>query len=490
MTSRRELILALAAAAALVILRSWVFVAYEQAFFTSDQAIVGLMAKHIAEGRAFPLFFYGQSYMLAVEAYVAAPFLLIGGPTVASLHASIVAWNLAAAALMILGLQRFAGLRPFYGLVAAAVFVFAPPETSALLTEAQGGSIEPFVYVLLLWWLREKPLALGALLAFGFLNREFTIFALPGLLIADLWERRRTPTAAVVVSTRAPFWRHWLLALVAFAAVWEASTALQPYADFMGPGTRGQMLRGYPSSQLASVSERTNVSLAEFPARLRNTAGRFLPLLMGGVRYEDSAVQGRDWARWPILLALLAMLARVGVHRPWSRVQGHPRSFAFYILCTGCVVLMAFSLVRTPTEGTLRYVLMLLLLPVGIVATLLAIEPRRAVRAAVCALVAVWMVGSAVDHVAFARRYLAGQPNDARLLADGLVANGVTVARAPYWIAYKLTFLAGEKLTVASTDVVRIEEYQKEADAAGPSILEIRRVSESLKQLRETPDKR
>lgn len=466
MTSRKELTLALVAAAALVVLRSWVVVAYEQAFFTSDQAIVGLMAKHISEGRAFPLFFYGQSYLLAVEAYVAAPFLMIGGATVGALHVSIVAWNLAFAALLIAGLHRFAGLRPFYGLVAAAAFVFAPPETSALLTEAQGGSIEPFVYVLLLWWLRKRPLAFGALLGLGFLNREFTIFAVPGLLIADLWERR---------SLRAPFWRHWLVALVAFAAVWEASTALQPYADFLGPGTRGQMLRGYPGSQLASVSERTKFSVSELPGRARTTVARFLPLLMGGVKYEDSAVQGRDWARWPILLALLAMLARLVFLRPWSTAHGSPRSFAFYILCTGCVVLGAFSLVRTPTEGTLRYVLMLLLLPIGLIATLLAVETRRVVRVAVCAAVALWMVGSAVDHVAFAQRYAGGQPNDVRVLADALVGKGITVAEAPYWLAYKVTYMSGEKVKVASVDVVRIEEYQKLAAAAGDTIIGITR---------------
>lgn len=474
MTSRRELILALGVAALLVALRSWVFVGYEQAFFTSDQAIVGLMAKHISEGRAFPLFFYGQSYMLAVEAYVAAPFVLIGGPTVASLHLSLVAWNLCAAALLIVGLNRFAGLRPLYGLVAAAVFVFAPPETSALLTEAQGGSIEPFVYVLLLWWLREKPLALGALLGLGFLNREFTVFAVPGLLLADLWQRRRTPTAAVVDSTRAPFWKHWFLALVAFTAVWEASTALQPYADFMGPGTRGQMLRGYPGSQLASVSERTTFSVGEFPARVRATAGRFLPLLMGGVKYEDSAVQGRDWMRWPILLTLLAMAMRVA----WLAIRQRnpaPALFAFYVLSIGAVVLVAFCLVRTPTEGTLRYVLMLLFVPIGIVATLLAIEPNRFVRGAVCATVGLWMIGSAADHVVYGRRYLAGQPNEIRVLTDVLVSKGITVAEAPYRLAYKTTYIAREKVKVASVDVVRIEEYQKLAAAAADSIIGITR---------------
>jgi hypothetical protein len=108
----------------------------------------------------------------------------------------------------------------------------------------------------------------------------------------------------------------------------------------------------------------------------------------------------------------------------------------------------------------------------------------------VCALVALWMVGSTVDHVAFARRYLSGQPSEARELADGLVARGVTIARAPYWIAYKMTFLSRERLKIASTDVVRIDEYQKLADAAGPSIPEIRRISESLKQLSEMPGKR
>ena len=35
----------------------------EQSFFDSDQAIVGLMAKHLSELRAFPVFFYGQTYM-------------------------------------------------------------------------------------------------------------------------------------------------------------------------------------------------------------------------------------------------------------------------------------------------------------------------------------------------------------------------------------------------------------------------------------------
>ena len=62
----------LAIVVALVVLRALVYLLFEQVAFDSDQAINGLMAKHLSQGRAFPLFFYGQTYMLAVEAWVAA----------------------------------------------------------------------------------------------------------------------------------------------------------------------------------------------------------------------------------------------------------------------------------------------------------------------------------------------------------------------------------------------------------------------------------
>src|SRR5687767_15317736 len=74
----------------LVVARSLVYTVFSHAHFDSDQAIVGLMAKHLSEGRAFPLFFYGQSYMLAVEAWLAVPFFWMAGPTVAALRASLI----------------------------------------------------------------------------------------------------------------------------------------------------------------------------------------------------------------------------------------------------------------------------------------------------------------------------------------------------------------------------------------------------------------
>ena len=70
--SSREWRTILPLAIVLIVFRSAIFVFWPQSYFDSDQAIFGLMAKHIAEGRAFPLFMYGQTYMLAAEAWLAA----------------------------------------------------------------------------------------------------------------------------------------------------------------------------------------------------------------------------------------------------------------------------------------------------------------------------------------------------------------------------------------------------------------------------------
>src|SRR5215475_6846715 len=96
----RRLWLAIGAAAALVVFRSFVFLRYEQNF-DSDQAIVGLMAKHLSEFRSFPLFFYGQNYMLGVEAWIAAPFFWVGGPTVAMLRLPLMLINIAVVVLLL-----------------------------------------------------------------------------------------------------------------------------------------------------------------------------------------------------------------------------------------------------------------------------------------------------------------------------------------------------------------------------------------------------
>src|SRR5688572_6164350 len=189
--THRGLTIAFAAAAALVLARSAVFLLWEHAGFESDQAIFGLMAKHIAEGRAFPMFIYGDRYLMAVQAWLAAPLFLVFEPSVALLKLPVVLTNAATAALLVFVLHRDAGLRPATALLASLFFAAMPPVMAKLLAETGGGNPEPFLYVLLLWVLRARPLAFGLVFAFGFAHREFTAYGGTALVaVAVLADRR------------------------------------------------------------------------------------------------------------------------------------------------------------------------------------------------------------------------------------------------------------------------------------------------------------
>ena len=66
-----------------------------------------------------------------------------------------------------------------------------PPIMAKLLAETGGGNPEPFLYVLLLWVLRARPLAFGLVFAFGFAHREFTVYGVTALVaVAVLADRR------------------------------------------------------------------------------------------------------------------------------------------------------------------------------------------------------------------------------------------------------------------------------------------------------------
>jgi 4-amino-4-deoxy-L-arabinose transferase-like glycosyltransferase len=84
-----------------------------QTHVTSDEAIEGLMGKHILEGRAFPFYFYGISYnaSCAWEAYLAAISFAIAGVSVSALKVPIVLLSLACLALFYVMAARLYSIR-------------------------------------------------------------------------------------------------------------------------------------------------------------------------------------------------------------------------------------------------------------------------------------------------------------------------------------------------------------------------------------------
>jgi hypothetical protein len=173
-TARERAIVA-AVALSLILVRSIVFVFWNQTHFDSDQAITGLMAKHISEGRAFPVFWYGQNYMLAVEAWLAAPVFKIAGVSVVALKLPLVIANCVIALLLLRLLEREVGLRPVAALVPTLFFILPAPATAAMFLFANGGTVEPLLYVLLLWIARARPGWCGLIFGIGFVHRAFTL---------------------------------------------------------------------------------------------------------------------------------------------------------------------------------------------------------------------------------------------------------------------------------------------------------------------------
>jgi len=91
--------------------------------------------------------------------------------------------------------------------------------------------------------------------------------------------------------------------------------------------------------------------------------------------------------------------------------------------------------------------------------------------------VLVWSAANLADTVRVMRTAVADPPlNEHRALVDYLLSHRVRYARAIYWDAYVVDFLSRERVITASTDVVRIPEYQEEVDAHAPDAVMLQRM--------------
>jgi len=481
---RSELGVCLAVATAIIALQSIVPLTVEQ-YFDSDQAVMGLMAKHLSEGRTFPLFYYGQNYLLGVQAWVAVPFFWIGGPTVAMLRTPLALMNLAVALGFVAFLAR-QGLRPRDALVAALPVIAFTPAKAMEFGGVYGAATEPFGYALLLWSLRRRPFAFGALLAFGTLHREFTVLALPALAIA-CW---RDPAYRTI--------RSLARRAAGFAAVWVIVDLVKRNVNVYGPAG-GEWSAGSAALGAKTLASWVSFDVGPYARRVWQMITWGIPEMFGGTPYAvrtygipgDVQVGSVLWGA-ALAVALLyalyriARLSFVGPSLPppaledrgtdgyeWSR-------FAIYLAALAVLNVLVYGLnggIAIDLPPVLRYALFAPLMAVAILVTFFVRVQAPRSRIVVAAAVAVWAAGTVIDNARLAIHLDRNPPPKLhRRMATYLEGTGVKYARATYWDAYVITFLSQERVIVASTTKVRISAYQADVEAHSGEAVTLQRV--------------
>jgi hypothetical protein len=475
MSSRNMFWLTALLLAGLVLLRAFPFVWWPGTHFDSDQAIVGLMAKHVSEGRAFPLYFYGQHYMLAVEAYLAAPVMLLAGPTVTALKAPLVAINVAVVVLLLRLLMRDARLPPAVAAIAVLPLALPAAGVAARVTEANGGNVEPWLYVLLLWVARDRPWLLGGILGVGVLHREFVLYGAIALVTMDAIGALGSTAVKARAGVAA---RRWGVAAVAFLAVRGVANAMQPFANGLGPGTYGDdpLLL---ATVVDTIGGRVCFEPAAWPMRAELLVTDHLPRLVGGLPapLRDYGVLTGVYSGtsglglWVGVLTLIGLAS--GTWHWFARRRRAPTAtlddmthIGGYLVLVGVTSTLVYGLATCSDikVETMRYNLLGVFLPVGALVMALQAWTIPTVRAGLGAAVALWCAVNTADVIALTREYLTRPPVDQRqAVADELERRGVTISSSRFRNAYHITFLARERVRVSATDFSRIQLYVEEA---------------------------
>jgi hypothetical protein len=446
--------------ASLVMARSLVFVFVPASHFDSDQAVTGLMAKHLSELRAFPVFWYGQTYMLGVEAWLAAPIMAVAGATVAALKLPLLAMNVAIAVLLFRGFVG-EGLSESRAAVAALPFALAAPITAAHFLTANGGNVEPCLYVLLLWILRRRALWFGVVLGVGFLNREFTIYGAAAVLLLDAVARTLFTREAL---------RRYGVAFSTAGAVWIACLVLRHFSSAAGPGTStADLAATLASNNLLQVAER----LCFNPRAIASGVGAIFtvhwpdlfglePQRLTDVGIESTVRQGMIGASWLLAPALGIPLARGLTSREQRSVE--PAALSSYLILVAALSIAGYLIGRCGVVDfyTMRYELLSVLGACGLAARYLRVERSRAWTAAWALGIAGILALSAVAHARLVAEYLTGPPLPAKQeLIAALDARGIRYAYADYWTSYYVDFLARERIIVASDDIPKVRTYNR-----------------------------
>jgi len=412
--------------------------------FNSDEAIVGLMARHILAG-SWPTFFYGQAYLGSLDAGLVAAAFAAFGESVASIRL-VQTFLFLAMILTTMLLARAAGLTLAACGLAGALLAVPPVNVTLYTTVSLGGYGEALVLgnLILLLTLRmlRQPGSVAYHVAWGALA-GFSLWVF-GLTVVYMIPAGAALVASVVAGRRATR-AVALLAAMAFGAGLGAAPMLAWALRHGGDPLVSELLG-------AAIAGASPASLpAAVAGRLANLL-LFGPTVVFGLRPPWSlAPLGMPLT--PVAGILWVIVLFFGIRRGAWPVGVGGRNLLLGVCLT---LIVGFVLTPFGADPSGRYFLPLAV-PLSIVA---GAGVSQAVRSpgrrwlTVCAAVLLGFhlatnLLVAISSPGFTTQFDATTVYD-HAFDDDLVAflleRGETSGYTTYWVSYPLAFLSAERL--------------------------------------------
>lgn len=420
--------------------------------FHSDEAVVGLMARHILQGER-PVFFYGQAYMGSLDAWLVAIGFAVLGDSVLTIRVVQAILYLLIVATGMIAAYKLTGRR---GAALGAGLLLAVPNTLVALytTATLGGYNETLLIGNLILILaadaardaragvapRAGPFAaIGGLAGVGWwANGLIVITVLPAALVvlAAIAQGRRYLGRYAAITVIAG------VAFIVGSAPWWAFNLENDWAAlrFYLPGGTPEAFAGGDVPSLSFDQQMIGLFLLGLPAVI-------------GLRYPWAAT----YLTQPPLLAGLAMavllIALLAVYR-LARHQGSAtRDGRTMLLLTFAFCIVVFSTSRFSTDPTGRYFLPLAVTLAVTIGAMAASLPRAASLAVMAVMIAFNAAGLAAAVAAnppgvttqFNLDTHLPNDDDAALIVF-LEENDLYRGYTHYWVAYRLAFLSHESL--------------------------------------------
>lgn len=418
--------------------------------FNADEAVVGLMARHILSGER-PIFFYGQAYMGSLDAYLVAGAFSILGQSVWAIRLVQILLHMATIITTVaIGVLAFKSVKT--GLMAGLLLALPPVNSLLYTTVSLGGYGEAML-------LGSLNLLVGLLL-FDRLRqpaprRSGWLFLLWGFLTGlGLWENGLT----LVFALPAAGLLAWVLAgnSTRAAGAWKFALAAIPGALI---GSLPWWLFAFQNGLNSLLGELFGSAVAvEEGSWLGRALSHLLNFFILGV--PAAAGFRPPWeVRWlalPLIPFVLIFGVVVLIH--WGKVIfSNTKLRPAFLACAGVVLVLGLAFVGSAfgVDPSGRYFLPLSIPFALVTADFLTSQvTRRALAIGGAGLLLVFNLWGTLECASSNPPGITTQFNPASVVDQSqmpalqafLRQSGELRGYTNYWVAYPLAFLSGEEL--------------------------------------------